>query len=67
MIQLWRLSHYQGDGLIPFLAIGLFGTYFGWIIFRQTDYSYVLLADSFWVLAGLTQAMTTMVGQDRGS
>lgn len=61
MIQLWRLSRYQDDGLIPFLAIGLFGTYFGWIIFRQTDYSYVLLADPFWVLAGLTQAMTVMV------
>jgi O-antigen ligase len=67
MVQLWRLSNYQGEGIIPFLAIGLFGTYLGWIIFRQTDYSYVLLADSFWVLAGLTQSMTTMVGQDRGS
>jgi O-antigen ligase len=65
--QLWRLSQYQGDGLMPFLAIGLLGTYVGWSIFRQTDYSYVLLADSFWVLAGLTQAMTIMVGQNQGA
>jgi len=64
--QLWRLSQYQGDEMIPFLAIGLLGTYVGWAIFRQTDYSYVLLADSFWVLAGLTQAMTIMAGQNKG-
>ena len=64
--QLWRLSQHQGDEMIPFLAIGLLGTYVGWAIFRQTDYSYVLLADPFWVLAGLTQAMTIMAGQNKG-
>ncbi len=60
MRQLWRLGNDSSDPLIPYLAIGLLGTYIAWIVFRQTDYAYVLLADPFWVIAGLSQAMTTM-------
>lgn len=64
--QLWRLTLFDNDACLPFLAIGLFSTYMAWIVLRLTDYAYVLLADPFWVLAGLTQAMTTMAaaGQD---
>jgi len=58
--QLWRLSNTSRDPLLPYLAIGLFGTFIAWIVFRQTDYAYVLLADPFWILAGLTQAMIAM-------
>ncbi|MGQ9919948.1 MAG: O-antigen ligase family protein [Desulfobacca sp.] len=62
--QLWRLGDMGRDPVLPYLAIGLLGTYIAWIVFRQTDYAYVLLADPFWILAGLTQAMTAMETRD---
>jgi O-antigen ligase len=55
--QLLRLSRSRDDPIIPYVAIGLFGTYFAWCVFRLTDYNYVLLGDPFWLLAGLSLAL----------
>jgi hypothetical protein len=51
---LLQVSRSRGDPVLPYIAIGLFSSYCGWIVFRQTDYNYVLLGDPFWLLAGLT-------------
>ena len=61
LVQLFRVSHSREDPVLPYVAIGLLGTYFGWCFFRQTDYAYVLLADPFWLLAGLSQALSALV------
>ncbi len=61
LIQLFRGSRSRGDPVLPYIAIGLLGTYFGWCFFRQTDYAYVLLADPFWLLAGLSQALAVLL------
>jgi O-antigen ligase len=61
MVQLFRVSRSREDPVLPYIAIGLLGTYFGWSLFRQTDYAYVLLADPFWLLAGLSQALATLL------
>jgi O-antigen ligase len=59
--QLHRLSRSPNDSILAFLAIGLLGSYLGWCVFRQTDYVYVLLGDPFWLLAGLSVAMTRIL------
>ncbi|MGV8048763.1 MAG: O-antigen ligase family protein [Anaerolineaceae bacterium] len=56
--RLHRLIRSSDDPILPFIAIGLFATFLGWCVFRQTDYVYVLLGDPFWLLAGLAVAMT---------
>ena len=56
-IQLFRLSRSKDDPVLPYVAIGLVGTFFAWCVFRLTDYTYVLLGDPFWVLAGLALAL----------
>ncbi|MFZ2089649.1 MAG: O-antigen ligase family protein [Desulfobaccales bacterium] len=61
LTQLFRASRSQEDPVLPYLAIGLLGTFLGWCFFRQTDYAYVLLADPFWFLAGLAQALATLL------
>jgi putative inorganic carbon (HCO3(-)) transporter len=61
IVQLFRASHSREDPVLPYIAIGLLGTYFGWILFRNTDYGYVLLADPFWLLAGLSQALANLL------
>ena len=59
--QLFKASRSREESVLPFIAIGLIGTYCGWCFFRQTDYAYVLLADPFWLLAGLTQALAALL------
>jgi putative inorganic carbon (HCO3(-)) transporter len=61
LVQLSRASRSREDPVLPYIAIGLLGTYFGWCFFRQTDYAYVLLADPFWLLAGLSQALASLL------
>jgi O-antigen ligase len=61
LVQLFRVSRSREDPVLPYIAIGLLGTYFGWCLFRQTDYAYVLLADPFWLLAGLAQALAHLL------
>jgi O-antigen ligase len=61
VVRLLKASRSLADPVLPYIAIGLLGTYFGWGFFRQTDYAYVLLADPFWLLAGLSQALATML------
>ncbi len=61
LVQLFRASRSREDPILPYLAIGLLGTFVGWCFFRQTDYAYVLLADPFWFLAGLAQALATLL------
>jgi putative inorganic carbon (HCO3(-)) transporter len=61
IVQLFRASRSREDPVLPYIAIGLLGTYFGWSLFRNTDYGYVLLADPFWLLAGLSQALATLL------
>lgn len=56
-VQLFRLSRSRDNLVLPYIAIGLVGTYFAWCVFRLTDYNYVLLGDPFWVLAGLSLAL----------
>jgi O-antigen ligase len=56
--QLFRASHNTEETPLPYVAIGLLGAFVAWVGFRLTDYHYVLLADPFWVYAGLTQALT---------
>jgi O-antigen ligase len=43
---------------LTYLALGLVAALGAWGAFRLTDYHYVLLADPFWVLAGLAQAVS---------
>jgi len=57
VIQLFRLSQSRADPLLPYLAIGLLGTFLAWAVFRLTDYNYVLLGDPFWLLAGFALAL----------
>jgi O-antigen ligase len=64
--QLLRLSRSEADPILPYLAIGLMGTYFAWCVFRQTDYNYVLLGDPFWVLAGLSLALVEVNRREAG-
>jgi O-antigen ligase len=59
-IQLIRLSRSRDDPILPYIAIGLVSTFFAWCVFRQTDYTYVLLGDPFWLLAGLSLAMVRL-------
>jgi len=61
LVQLFRGSRSREDPVLPYIAIGLLGTYFGWCFFRQTDYAYVMLADPFWLLAGLAQALSGLL------
>lgn len=61
VVQLFRVSRSREEPVLPYIAIGLLGTYFGWCFFRNTDYAYVLLADPFWLLAGLSQALATIL------
>jgi putative inorganic carbon (HCO3(-)) transporter len=61
LVQLFKGSRSREDPVLPYIAIGLLGTYFGWCFFRQTDYAYVLLADPFWLLAGLSQALVALL------
>ena len=61
LVQLFKASRAREESVLPFIAIGLIGTYCGWCFFRQTDYAYVLLADPFWLLAGLTQALAALL------
>lgn len=61
LVQLFRASRSREDAVLPYIAIGLLGTYFGWSLFRNTDYGYVLLADPFWLLVGLSQALANLL------
>ncbi len=61
LVQLFRASRSREEPILPYIAIGLIGTYCSWCFFRQTDYAYVLLADPFWLLAGLTQALAALL------
>ncbi len=56
--RLFRAGRHPEDTPLPYLALGLIGAFTAWLGFRLTDYHYVLLADSFWVFAGLAQALT---------
>ncbi|MBI4643514.1 MAG: O-antigen ligase family protein [Deltaproteobacteria bacterium] len=64
--QLLRLSRSRDDPILPYVAIGLVGTYFAWCAFRQTDYNYVLLGDPFWLLAGLSLALVQVNHKEAG-
>lgn len=64
--QLLRLSRSREDPILPYVAIGLVGTFFAWCVFRQTDYNYVLLGDPFWLLAGLSLALVQVNRRDAG-
>lgn len=57
LLRLLSISRSRDDPIMAYIAIGLFSTYFGWCVFRQTDYTYSLLGDPFWVLAGLSVAI----------
>jgi putative inorganic carbon (HCO3(-)) transporter len=65
-VQLLRLSRSRDDPVLPYLAIGLVGTFFAWCVFRMTDYNYVLLGDPFWLLAGLSLALVQVNHQEAG-
>jgi putative inorganic carbon (HCO3(-)) transporter len=56
--QLFRASQNPEETPLPYVALGLLGAFVAWVGFRLTDYHYVLLADPFWVYAGLAQALT---------
>lgn len=66
LVQLLRLSRSRDDPVLPYLAIGLVGTYVAWCVFRMTDYNYVLLGDPFWLLAGLSLALVQVNRQEAG-
>ena len=55
--RLFRVGRLPEETPFPFLALGLVGALVAWTMFRMTDYHYVLLADPFWVFAGLAQAL----------
>lgn len=55
--RLFRVSRHPEETPLPYLALGLIGAFLAWTGFRLTDYHYVLLADPFWVFAGLAQAL----------
>jgi putative inorganic carbon (hco3(-)) transporter len=56
--RLFRAGRHLEETPLPYLALGLIGAFAAWAGFRLTDYHYVLLADPFWVFAGLAQALT---------
>uniref|UniRef100_A0A7C5ENA0 O-antigen ligase domain-containing protein n=1 Tax=Desulfobacca acetoxidans TaxID=60893 RepID=A0A7C5ENA0_9BACT len=58
---LWRASFQEEETPLPYVAMGLLGAFIAWGAFRLTDYHYVLLADPFWVLAGLSQGLIAVV------
>lgn len=62
---LFRTGRQSEETPFPYLALGLAGAFAAWTGFRLTDYHYVLLADPFWVFAGLAQALIGT--QDPGS
>jgi len=47
VIQLFRLSQSRTDPIMPYIAIGLLGTFLAWSVPRLLDYNYVLLGDPF--------------------
>ena len=63
VIQLLRRARSRDDPILPYIAMGLVGTFFAWCIFRLTDYNYVLLGDPFWLLAGLSMALVQLNGK----
>lgn len=52
-----RTATKRGDPLIPFVAIGFFGAWIGWIIHHLFEYQYSFLLPELWLLFGLIQAM----------
>lgn len=58
---LWRAIFEKEETPLPFLAMGLLGAFMAWAAFRVTDYHYVLLADPFWVFAGLSQGLIAIL------
>ncbi|MFH0726588.1 MAG: O-antigen ligase family protein [Pseudomonadota bacterium] len=64
VIQLFRLSQSRTDPILPYVAIGLLGTFLAWSIFRLMDYNYVLLGDPFWLLVGLSLAIVQLSRQE---
>jgi O-antigen ligase len=65
VIQLFRLSQSRTDPILPYVAIGLLGTFFAWTVSRLVDYTYVLVGDPFWLLVGLSLAMVQMNRQEK--
>ena len=61
--RLFRAGRHPEETPFPYLAIGLIGAFVAWAGFRLTDNNYVLLADPFWVFAGLAQALTGILDQ----
>ena len=59
--RLFRAGRHPDETPFPYLALGLMGALVAWTVFRLTDYNYVLLADPFWVFAGLAQALSGIV------
>lgn len=66
-IQLLRFSRSREDPILPYIAIALAGSYLGWFIFQQTRFDYVLLKNSFWLLAGLSLALVNLNGKEAGA
>lgn len=64
LIQLFRLSRSPTDPILPYIAIGLLGTFVAWCISRLLDYNYILLGDPFWLLAGLSLALVQVSRQE---
>ncbi len=62
--QLFRASQSPEKTPLPYVALGLFGAFVAWMGFRLTDYHYVLLADPFWVYAGLAQALASTLAPE---
>jgi O-antigen ligase len=66
VLQLLRQSRSRDQTALPYIAIGLAGTFVAWSIFRFTDYNYVLLADPLWLLAGVSMALVRINREDPG-
>jgi O-antigen ligase len=64
--QLFRLSRSRTDPILPYVAIGLLGTFFAWTVSRLVDYNYILLGDPFWLLIGLSLAIIQVNSKEAG-
>lgn len=62
---LWRAGFHEEETPLPYVALGLVGGFVAWAAFRLTDYHYVLLADPFWVLAGLSQGLSAVMTEEQ--